>query len=285
MGTGIHKKLRRQDITFEDKDQSLRDDVRTLGAMVGELIREQSGDELYDFVETARLRAIRRREDNEVEGEDLASLVEGLEPELALQLIRSFSTYFQMVNTAEKVHRIRRRMEYLRDADENQIGRSQVHVLWTWGRVDGGLTDPAADGVDTESTPITTLDECQESFRQQAAERAGRSVRSLPGDVVPEVEQGQEIGGLVDEAGVGRIRCRPLSCIRGVFLRPSEPGFSRRCPRDHMSLFIAKRNDDIIKRRLDIGNSFGLYDHLPLLGFSGFQFCMRWVGRNRESRT
>jgi len=36
MDTGIHKSLRRQDITFEEKDQSLRDDVRTLGAMVGE---------------------------------------------------------------------------------------------------------------------------------------------------------------------------------------------------------------------------------------------------------
>ena len=129
MGTGIQKRLRRQDITFEDKDQALRDDVRTLGAMVGDLIREQSGEELYDFVETARLRAIRRREKNEIEGEDLASLVEGLDSELALHLIRSFSTYFQMVNTAEKVHRIRRRREYLRDADQNQPGGLEETLL------------------------------------------------------------------------------------------------------------------------------------------------------------
>ena len=122
MGTGTQKLLRRQDITFEDKDQALRDDVRTLGTLVGELIREQSGEQLYEIVETARLRAIRRRENNEVDGEDLASHVEGLQPDLALQLIRSFSTYFQMVNTAEKVHRIRRRREYLRDAEQNQPG-------------------------------------------------------------------------------------------------------------------------------------------------------------------
>ena len=50
--------MRRQDITFEDKDQALRDDVRTLGAMVGDLIAEQGGDELFDFVENARLRSI-----------------------------------------------------------------------------------------------------------------------------------------------------------------------------------------------------------------------------------
>ena len=62
MSTSAYKALRRQDITFEDKDQSLRDDVRMLGTLVGELIREQGGDELFEFVETARLRSIRRRE-------------------------------------------------------------------------------------------------------------------------------------------------------------------------------------------------------------------------------
>ncbi len=122
MRTGTHKSPRRQDITFEDKDQALRDDVRTLGTMLGDLIREQSGDALYEFVENARLRAIRRREGNEKVGEELTELVAGLDAKKALQVIRSFSTYFQMVNTAEKVHRIRRRREYLRDVVHYQPG-------------------------------------------------------------------------------------------------------------------------------------------------------------------
>ena len=107
---------------FEDKDQALRDDVRTLGTMVGDLIKEQGGDELFDFVENARRRSIRRREENEKPGEELAKLVENLDPDLALQVIRGFSTYFQMVNTAEKVHRIRRRREYLREVGHYQPG-------------------------------------------------------------------------------------------------------------------------------------------------------------------
>ncbi len=122
MPSGDHKVLRRQDITFEDKDQALRDDVRILGTLVGNLIREQGGQELFDFVETARQRSIRRREHNEIPGEDLGELVANLEPPLALQVIRSFSTYFQMVNTAEKVHRIRRRREYLREVGHYQPG-------------------------------------------------------------------------------------------------------------------------------------------------------------------
>ena len=107
---------------FEDKDQALRGDVHRLGAMVGALIKDQGGEELFDFVEDARLRAIRRREDNEKPGEELATLVESLAPDFALQVIRSFSTYFQMVNTAEKVHRIRRRREYLQETGDYQPG-------------------------------------------------------------------------------------------------------------------------------------------------------------------
>ena len=114
--------LRRQDITFEDKDQALRDDVRTLGRLVGELLVEQGGQELFDIVENARLRSIRRREGNEKSGEELADLVGNLDCSFALQVIRAFSTYFQMVNTAEKVHRIRRRREYLQEVGQYQPG-------------------------------------------------------------------------------------------------------------------------------------------------------------------
>lgn len=114
--------MRRQDIVFEDKDQALRDDVRTLGSLVGSLIKEQGGDELFEFVETARVRAIRRREGNNLPGEKLIDLIEGQAPEFATEVIRGFSTYFQMVNTAEKVHRIRRRREHLKEPGEYQPG-------------------------------------------------------------------------------------------------------------------------------------------------------------------
>jgi phosphoenolpyruvate carboxylase len=89
----MRKALRRQDITFEDKDQALRHDVHMLGTLVGELIREQAGDELFDLVENTRLRSIRRREHNEKPGEELADLVRNLDLSLAMEVIRSFSTY------------------------------------------------------------------------------------------------------------------------------------------------------------------------------------------------
>lgn len=121
--------MRRQDIIFEDKDQALRDDVRTLGALVGSLIREQGGEALFDFVETARIRAIRRREGNNLPGEKLIDLTVDQAPDFATEVIRSFSTYFQMVNTAEKVHRIRRRREHLKEAGDYQPGGFEDMLL------------------------------------------------------------------------------------------------------------------------------------------------------------
>jgi phosphoenolpyruvate carboxylase len=118
----MRKDLRRQDITFETKDQPLRDDVRILGTLVGDLLKDQGGEALFELVESARLRSIRRREANEKPGEELADLVKNLDLSLAMEVIRAFSTYFQMVNTAEKVHRIRRRREYLQDYGQYQPG-------------------------------------------------------------------------------------------------------------------------------------------------------------------
>jgi phosphoenolpyruvate carboxylase len=64
--TGLHPTARpsekRQDIEFSEKDAQLRRDVHELGVVVGELLREQCGDEMFRTVEAARRTAIGRRE-------------------------------------------------------------------------------------------------------------------------------------------------------------------------------------------------------------------------------
>jgi phosphoenolpyruvate carboxylase len=60
-----------------------------------------------------RTTAIARRQ-NGGAMRSLAALLEGLAPHHAEQLVRAFSTYFQVVNLAERVHRIRRRRDYQR---------------------------------------------------------------------------------------------------------------------------------------------------------------------------
>ena len=114
-------------IEFPSKDEPLRDDVSTLGALVGEVIRDQGGVRLFQAVEAARVAAIRRREEEGAEGE-LATVLgdraggQTVDPEHVEQLVRGFSTYFQVVNLAEKIHRIRRRRDYLKHGIRPQPG-------------------------------------------------------------------------------------------------------------------------------------------------------------------
>src|SRR5688572_11104130 len=99
----------RREIRFSEKDTALRDDVRTLGALVGDVIREQGGEALFRQVETARVAAIRRREGEPAAEPELEALVGALSAREAAELVRGFATYFEVVNLAERVHRIRRR--------------------------------------------------------------------------------------------------------------------------------------------------------------------------------
>lgn len=97
-----------RDISFPATDEPLRRDVHLLGDLVGRVIREQGGDALFDRVEAARHAAIRRREGDPAAAGDLARELEGLDGDDATDVVRAFSTYFQVVNLAERVHRVRR---------------------------------------------------------------------------------------------------------------------------------------------------------------------------------
>src|SRR6185436_12896985 len=110
----------RANIFFAEKELALREDVHRLGELVGELVREQGGEALFDLVEAARKLAIAKREGDPAAPGELKSLLGALAPSTARDFIRAFSTYFQMVNMAEQVHRIRRRRAYLRDANTPQ---------------------------------------------------------------------------------------------------------------------------------------------------------------------
>jgi phosphoenolpyruvate carboxylase len=113
----------RSDIHFPPKHEALREDVHALGALIGEILREQGGRQLFELVELDRQTAIRRRDGDKQADLELAASVRDRPPALARDLVRAFSMWFQAVNLAEKVHRIRRRREYFRqDSERPQPG-------------------------------------------------------------------------------------------------------------------------------------------------------------------
>lgn len=117
-----------RDIEFPPDDEPLRHDVGLLGTLVGDVIREQGGDRLFECVERARHAAIQRREGDPGAGDALEEALRGLTPEQAADVVRSFSTYFQVVNLAERVHRIRRGRAHMRNEDRPQTGSLSATV-------------------------------------------------------------------------------------------------------------------------------------------------------------
>jgi len=100
------------------KEAPLRRDVRSLGTLLGDVLREQAGEDLFAHVEALRQGTIRRR-DAEARGlqEEAAlhaatalELVHSLPIERSILLTRAFAFYFELINLAETNHRKRRRI-------------------------------------------------------------------------------------------------------------------------------------------------------------------------------
>jgi len=114
--------MARKGIFFPLKDAALRDDVHALGNLVGEVLKEQCGQALFNAVEGDRQAAIARRTGDANAAVELVVRSQGRSAADARELIRAFSTWFQVVNMAEKVHRVRRRRQYMNDSSTPQPG-------------------------------------------------------------------------------------------------------------------------------------------------------------------
>jgi phosphoenolpyruvate carboxylase len=157
----------RQSIQFPVKDSALREDVHALGALIGEMLRDQGGEEFFKMVEGDRLAAISRREGDAAGAAELQSRATGRSPSAATDLTRAFSIWFQAVNTAEKAHRVRRRRQYLNDSSTLQPGgiadciarlrRDGVTLEQALELIGSMSIEPVFTGHPTESTRRTIL--------------------------------------------------------------------------------------------------------------------------------
>ncbi len=163
-----------REIEFPPKDQPLREDVRVLGALVGEVLAEQQGEDFLSLVEDVRRAAIIRREDADHPSEPLDRLLADMDVGTAERLVRAFTTYFQVVNLAEKVHRIRRRRDYLRRGINAQPGGllavmqelADVPLDVVMQTLEGLTIEPVMTAHPTESTRRTLLEKEQLILRR-----------------------------------------------------------------------------------------------------------------------
>jgi len=114
--------------TGDLKEAPLRRDVRSLGQLLGRVLREQAGPALYEKVEELRQSAIRRRElQSKGETRDAENLMQlavlnisSMPVEQAERLSRAFAFYFELINLAETNHRKRRRLSIQITGDQKR---------------------------------------------------------------------------------------------------------------------------------------------------------------------
>src|SRR3954468_23711950 len=96
-------------IDIPDKDEPLREDIRLLGRVLGDTIREQEGAAVVSIVENIRQTSIRfRRDEDEGARRELEQTLDGLSPEYTILISRAFSYFSHLSNIAEDQHHIRR---------------------------------------------------------------------------------------------------------------------------------------------------------------------------------
>jgi phosphoenolpyruvate carboxylase len=168
----------------DDKDRPLFEDIRYLGRLLGDVLREQEGDAVFDVVETIRQTAVKfRREDDVDASQALEKKLRALSPEQTVSVVRAFSYFSHLANIAEDRHHNRRRRIHALAGSTAQAGtiayaiermREQKNVSATRKQLqkffDAALIVPVLTAHPTEVSRKSILD-AQHDIARLLAER------------------------------------------------------------------------------------------------------------------
>lgn len=112
---------------LSSKDVPLRDDIRLLGRILGDTLREQEGEEAFALIENVRRIAVRfRKTQDDRDRAELEKVLDALSPDETLRVVRAFSSFSQLSNIAEDLHHNRRRRAHLKAGSPPQEGSMQL---------------------------------------------------------------------------------------------------------------------------------------------------------------
>ena len=137
------------------KDAPLDEDIRLLGRLLGDVVREQHGAPVFELVERIRRLAVDQRRRSSDDHHELAQLLDSLSTAEALPVIRAFSWFSLLANIAEDVHHVRRRTYHRRVGSPPQPG-SLEHSLDRLAQSGRSAADTAALLKQVKVTPVLT---------------------------------------------------------------------------------------------------------------------------------
>jgi phosphoenolpyruvate carboxylase len=117
----------------KENERPLVEDIRLLGRILGDVIREQEGVEAFELVERIRKLSVSFRRDADHEADRaLKSLLKSLSGDQAVRVIRAFTYFSHLANLAEDRHHIRRRQVHERagDTQEGSIEVALARLRW-----------------------------------------------------------------------------------------------------------------------------------------------------------
>jgi phosphoenolpyruvate carboxylase len=116
-----------------DNERPLLEDIRLLGRLLGDVIREQDGVAAYELIEQVRKLSVAFRRDADQEADKaLKKLLKGLSADQTVSVIRAFTYFSHLANLAEDRHHIRRRAVHERagDTQEGSIEVALARLRW-----------------------------------------------------------------------------------------------------------------------------------------------------------
>ncbi|HCI53713.1 MAG TPA: phosphoenolpyruvate carboxylase [Gallionella sp.] len=154
---------------ISSKDLPFREDVRLLGRILGDTLREQEGEATFQLVENVRRSAVRfRKTQDERDGEQLEQMLDALSPSETLAVVRAFSYFSQLTNIAEDLHHNRRHRAHLKAGSSpkngslmlalDRIEEKQVSPEAIQAFLDSALISPVLTAHPTEVQRKSILD-------------------------------------------------------------------------------------------------------------------------------
>ena len=116
-----------------DNERPLVEDIRLLGRILGDVVRQQEGAEIYELIEKIRKLSVSFRRDADHEADRaLKKLLKNLPGDQAVMVIRGFTYFSHLANLAEDRHHIRRRAfhERIGDTQEGSIEVALQRLRW-----------------------------------------------------------------------------------------------------------------------------------------------------------
>src|SRR5436190_9135124 len=117
----------------KDNERPLVEDIRLLGRILGDVIREQEGSDAFELVERIRKMSVAFRRDADHEADKaLKTLLKSLTAEQTVSVIRAFTYFSHLANLAEDRHHIRRREVHERagDTQEGSVEVALARLRW-----------------------------------------------------------------------------------------------------------------------------------------------------------